>query len=387
MPGGVAFVKNRIGSGVFGTVYQGVFTFDKQNNKIPVAIKVSQVVSGSIANTRKFNQALKEEASILELLSSHNKSGNIHTADLITKGPISKYQFCIIQSLHPYGNLYDTIRKTNHIGLPLAVVGSFAHQLLLALNFLRDSKIKIIHCDIKPENILITSKDLLACKLIDFGTSIKAEHAFHASSYIVSRFYRPPEVVFNMVPDYNLDLWSLGCVLFEATAGQPLFPAQSSDELLWMIAEFLGEASQNFVKQIPNYNRYFRSSSARPGQYNYIGPPPVIRQENRREFFERKLVCLPKGEPGDLTDFETKENSDGVKNLILKMLKWDPKERLSPSQLLETDAFLNAVNIFLPHIRALGKKSEEEKLQVTQSSINLGVESLHKTKASADLDK
>ncbi len=73
--------------------------------------------------------------------------------------------------------------------------------------------LNLIHCDIKPENIMIKSYSNSLFKLIDFGSSCYIHD--HLSPYVQSRFYRAPEVILGCKYDYKIDLWSLGCVLAE----------------------------------------------------------------------------------------------------------------------------------------------------------------------------
>jgi negative regulator of PHO system len=90
----------------------------------------------------------------------------------------------------------------------------------------------ILHRDIKPENILIDSKGQL--KLADFGLAKKASFLQRRkSNSIVSLWYRAPEIILGS-EDYLLgvDMWSLGCILYELITGQPLFPAKDENELL-----------------------------------------------------------------------------------------------------------------------------------------------------------
>ena len=56
-------------------------------------------------------------------------------------------------------------------------------------------------------------------------------------SYICSRYYRAPELIFGAT-DYtsNIDIWSAGCVLAELLLGQPIFPGDSGvDQLVEII--------------------------------------------------------------------------------------------------------------------------------------------------------
>jgi dual specificity tyrosine-phosphorylation-regulated kinase 2/3/4 len=66
-------------------------------------------------------------------------------------------------------NLYEFIKANNFQGFTLSLIRRFAIQMLQALNFMRDEN--IIHCDMKPENILLKSKDKSGIKVIDFGSS------------------------------------------------------------------------------------------------------------------------------------------------------------------------------------------------------------------------
>jgi dual specificity tyrosine-phosphorylation-regulated kinase 2/3/4 len=89
----------------------------------------------------------------------------------------------------------------------------------------------IIHCDLKPENILLKEKNKSGLKIIDFGSSCFTEHkmytyiqvckgdAFSFNLLIKSRFYRSPEIVFNLGYNTSIDWWSFGCIMVELYTG------------------------------------------------------------------------------------------------------------------------------------------------------------------------
>jgi serine/threonine protein kinase len=86
----------------------------------------------------------------------------------------------------------------------------------------------IIHCDMKPENILLKSKDKSGIKVIDFGSSCFSDQRIY--TYIQSRFYRAPEIMLGIPFTTAIDMWSVGCILIELYIGVPIFPGESEFE-------------------------------------------------------------------------------------------------------------------------------------------------------------
>lgn len=66
-------------------------------------------------------------------------------------------------------NLYEFIKNNGFKGVSLALIRRFAIQLLVALKCLRRER--IVHCDLKPENVLLKAPNKATIKLIDFGSS------------------------------------------------------------------------------------------------------------------------------------------------------------------------------------------------------------------------
>lgn len=91
-------------------------------------------------------------------------------------------------------NLYEHMRDRDFAALPMSFVKSTARQLLSALVHLKS--LNILHCDIKPENVLIRDEGAAAVVLIDFGSSCLSSEA--TFTYIQSRFYRSPEVLLGL---------------------------------------------------------------------------------------------------------------------------------------------------------------------------------------------
>jgi serine/threonine protein kinase len=95
------------------------------------------------------------------------------------------------------------------------VIRIFAVQILNSLAFLQQER--IIHCDIKPENIVMRSWGKSRVKLIDFGSScFSGQQMFE---YLQSRYYRAPEIMLRKPYSYEIDMWSFGCLLIELKIG------------------------------------------------------------------------------------------------------------------------------------------------------------------------
>jgi dual specificity tyrosine-phosphorylation-regulated kinase 2/3/4 len=140
--------------------------------------------------------------------------------------------------------LYEFIQDNGFKGLSLGLIRRFAIQLLQCLQFLREHT--IIHCDLKPENVLLKCRNKSGIKLIDFGSSCFVHEKIY--TYIQSRFYRAPEIMLAIPYTPAIDIWSLGCILAElftgtaflSSLGTPLFPGDSEPEQMALIIEVNG---------------------------------------------------------------------------------------------------------------------------------------------------
>ncbi|KAJ7531174.1 hypothetical protein O6H91_14G035200 [Diphasiastrum complanatum] len=120
--------------------------------------------------------------------------------------------------------------------MPLLYVKLYTYQIFRSLAYIHGG-VGVCHRDIKPQNLLVNPHSH-QLKLCDFGSAkvlIKGEPNI---SYICSRYYRAPELIFGAT-EYTtaIDIWSVGCVLAELLLGQvPLFPGESGvDQLVEII--------------------------------------------------------------------------------------------------------------------------------------------------------
>ena len=94
-------------------------------------------------------------------------------------------------------NLREVLSKFGKgVGINLTAVRSYARQLLCALGHLE--RHRVVHADLKPDNILV-SANFSTVKLADFGSAFfETDHDNDPTPYLVSRFYRPPEVIMGL---------------------------------------------------------------------------------------------------------------------------------------------------------------------------------------------
>src|SRR6201990_483660 len=139
--------------------------------------------------------------------------------------------------------------------MPILEVKLYIYQLFRALAYIHSQG--ICHRDIKPQKLSLDPTTGIL-KLCDFGSAkILVENEPNVS-YICSRYYRAPELIFGAT-EYttDIDIWSTGCVIAELVLGQPLFPGESAVDQIVEIIKVLGTPTkQQILAMNPEYNEY-----------------------------------------------------------------------------------------------------------------------------------
>ncbi|KAG0441403.1 putative dual specificity protein kinase YAK1 like protein [Dictyocoela muelleri] len=225
-------IISRIGIGTFGQVYKCVSDGDVY------AIKI-------IKNRKIYMEHGIFESQILKKLSNNRYIVQIIDT-LIHKG-----HFCIVMELLG-SNLYEMLKIKKFSGLSHLGMRIVCSQILDALCDLYAHG--IVHCDLKPENIVIADPQSLKIKIIDFGSSFFGQK--DAYFYIQSRFYRAPEVILGMPYDNSIDMWSFGCLVYEIFVGYPLFPGKDNYDQMGRICKMLGNPP-NFMIENANNSHFY----------------------------------------------------------------------------------------------------------------------------------
>eukprot|EP00759_Apiculatamorpha_spiralis_P005992 PhF_6_TR13537/c0_g1_i1/m.21637/K03083/GSK3B; glycogen synthase kinase 3 beta len=177
--------------------------------------------------------------------------------------------------------------------VPVLYVKLYTYQLLRALAYLHNNKRGICHRDVKPQNLLIDSNTGVL-KLCDFGSAKQLVSGESNVSYICSRYYRAPELIFGAT-NYTsaIDVWSTGCVMAELLLGQPLFPGETSVDQLVEIIKVLGTPTREEIEQMNKNYTEFKFPNIKPHPWSRLfrahTPPEAI------DLITKMFVYVPAG--------------------------------------------------------------------------------------------
>ncbi|KAF3778282.1 Shaggy-related protein kinase zeta [Nymphaea thermarum] len=178
--------------------------------------------------------------------------------------------------------------------MPLIHVKLYTYQIFRALAYIHNAG-GVCHRDVKPQNLLV---DPLThqLKLCDFGSAKVLVRGEANISYICSRYYRAPELIFGAT-EYttSIDIWSAGCVLAELLLGQPLFPGEGAVDQLVEIIKVLGTPTREEIRCMnPNYKDFrFPQIKAHPWHkvFHKRMPPEAIDLTSRLLQYSPNLRC------------------------------------------------------------------------------------------------
>ncbi|KAK2951775.1 putative Mitogen-activated protein kinase 5 [Blattamonas nauphoetae] len=228
------------------------------------------------------------------------------------------------------------VLKSNH-KLSDDQICYLTYQMLLGVAFMHEQG--IMHRDLKPGNILV-NKDCTV-KITDFGLARPVLPNQDLGSkmlteYVATRWYRAPEIVLGS-SNYGVesDMWSVGCLFAEFFTRSPLFPGRDYLHQLHLIVERLGVPDDKTLTQYDNDKaiRYLKSLAT------------TLSPQESHEF----PVCTPPNATPELLEvmsspiflawhdhFVEKNVSFPATplSLLVKLLAWDPRERLSAKEAL-----------------------------------------------------
>lgn len=176
----------------------------------------------------------------------------------------------------------------------------FTYQILRALKHIHAAN--VIHRDLKPSNILLNGNcDLKIC---DFGLAREVRSGF-LTAYVMTRWYRAPEIMLSERSYTNaVDMWSVGCILGEMIAKQPLFPGNDYVQQLKLVTDLIGSPSEEEIETIPS--------------------------DHAQRFVRNHLMNRPRKSLSELFP----NAPELLRDLLNQMLVFDPRRRISVADAL-----------------------------------------------------
>jgi serine/threonine-protein kinase PRP4 len=93
------------------------------------------------------------------------------------------------------------------------------------------------------------SADKKTIKLADFGTAVDKRDIIERTEYLVSRFYRAPEIILGFDISYPVDMWAVGCTIYELWTGKILFTGRSNNQMVKAFMDCLGWPSEKLLRK------------------------------------------------------------------------------------------------------------------------------------------
>jgi serine/threonine protein kinase len=320
----------QVGAGTFGKVYKAKYNPDnipslnKNSNELFALKKIL------MDNEKEgFPITALREIMILKKLEHQNI---MPLKEIVTSKPTEKNKYrgsvyLVFEYMqHDLSGLFSNKVKFN-----LPEIKNILHQILEGLQYLHNNN--IIHRDIKSANILLNNKGCI--KIGDFGLARFITPSNQKKKYtnrVVTLWYRAPELILgskNYGPE--IDIWSVGCVFSELLKGIPPFKGKDEINQMEKICEKLGTPTDNNWKEAKNL----------PGYLQYCPKTiyPNVFNNDYKDCEYANRTCL---------------------NLLSRMLKLNPKERITVKDALNHEFFNESPKMCLNReIKIIEKESHE----------------------------
>lgn len=188
--------------------------------------------------------------------------------------------------------------------LPPATIKSLSHQLCKGIESCHANR--ILHRDLKPQNLLIDQRSGIKLKIADFG--LARAYTVPVPKYtheVVTVWYRAPEILLgSALYSIPVDLWSVGCVVAEMATGGPLFGGDSEIDTIFKVFQKLGTPTEEMwpgLQDLPDFKPTFPK-------------------------------WKPKGWE-NIRNTKQQMGNDGI-DMLDKLMTYDPKRRLSARKAL-----------------------------------------------------
>ncbi|XP_030269384.1 homeodomain-interacting protein kinase 1 isoform X1 [Sparus aurata] len=326
-----------LGRGSFGKVVKCI---DKKNLQI-VAIKMPTW----------WTTYTKNEIPILRKSMCHN----------LDKHNIVKYVECF-QTIRGKALVFETLDMSldaymmlnKCAPMLLSDIRTIIQQMATAFDALKG--IGVIHTDVKRDNIMMVNhfRRPFEVKLIDFGLAIPTSKAKNIRPRVEA--YTAPEVFLGCEFNEAIDMWSLGCTMFDMICGCNLFVGHSHYETMLEIVEFLGKPADHLLEKCDRAKIFFTKTDR--GVWRIKTPLEFFKRHRRLTKNRPGLKCLDELKAMRLEEDNKTEAVEREQciELLKAMLAFDADERITPCEVL-THPFITKV---YPNVQTLSEDFECE---------------------------
>ena len=289
-------LQKKIGQGAYGVVFKSI---DRKTKETVALKKLFGAFRDDTDSQRTFREVM-----LLQELNGHD---NIIRLLNVIKAENDIDLYLIFDYME--ADLFAVIRSNILQDIHKKFI---IYQTLKALKFIHSAD--IIHRDLKPSNIFLNSD--CHVKLGDFGlarTLNSGKQGLNGviTDYVATRWYRAPEMLLGSI-NYGkpIDMWSVGCILFELLVGRPLLPGKSTKEMIVFMFEVTG---------FPDRKEYDEVKEECEIQIEYDN---LLSERIRRRKTIKQLVSGYCNDPVAI-------------DLLGKLLLFNPKKRLTAEEALE----------------------------------------------------
>lgn len=272
-----------IGRGAYGIVCS---VMNAETNEM-VAIK-------KIANAFDNHMDAKRTLREIKLLRHLDHENVIGIRDVIPPPIRSQFADVYIATELMDTDLHQIIRSNQDLSEEHSQY--FLYQLLRGLKYIHSAN--VIHRDLKPSNLLLNANcDLKIC---DFGLARPTSENEFMTEYVVTRWYRAPELLLNS-SDYtaSIDVWSVGCIFMELMNRRPLFAGRDHVHQMRLLTELLGTPTESELGFVRNEDarRYIQQMPSHPRQaftsiFPHINPSALDLVERMLTFDPSRRITV-----------------------------------------------------------------------------------------------
>ena len=288
-------LQKKVGQGAYGVVFKAI---DKKTKEQVALKKLFGAFQDDVDSQRTFREVM-----LLQELNGHD---NIIRLLNVIRAENDLDLYLVFDYME--ADLFNVIRANILQDIHKKFI---IYQILKALKFIHSAD--IIHRDLKPSNVFINSD--CHVKLGDFGLARTLDHNPNmgglVTDYVATRWYRAPEMIL-AAQKYSkpIDMWSVGCILYELLVGTPLLPGKSTKDMIRMMFGVTGFPDRKEYNEVKKECRI---------QIDY---DDLLQEKIKKK---KNILQMVQGYTHDEVAID----------LLLKLLQFNPKKRLTAEEALE----------------------------------------------------